>query len=299
MIISEDILDWGIEVVLWFQQFSPALDLPFKGLTFLGNLEFFLIFMPLIYWCVERRTGARMLVLFLISAYLNTIAKVIASEPRPFQYDSRVRALVHAGGGGLPSGHTQSAVVVWGYLASQFRHRWLWVVAAFLMIGIPLSRLYLGVHFPTDLVGGYILGAILLVLYLCLALRVENWLVQKGVIWQMASTVLLAGMLILLNPKSSPHALSACGVLLGFGSAIILERRWVRFCTGNGLWKKILRYLAGMLVLVSLWMGLRSAFAGLEPAWGFRVARYALVGLWAGVGAPWLFVRLKLAEIEK
>lgn len=295
----ESILEWGVEVVLWLQQSSPALDLPFKSLTFLGNLEFFLIFMPLVYWCVNRRIGARLLVLFLISAYVNAVAKVIAGQPRPFQYDSRVRALVHAGGGGLPSGHTQSAVVVWGYLASQFKHRWVWIVAGFLMIGIPLSRLYLGVHFPTDLFGGYLLGALLLVLYLHLAIHVEAWLVQKGAIWQIAAAVLLPIVLILINPKESPYALSACGVLLGFGSGIILERRWIRFRAGGSLLKKFLRYAAGMLVLFAIWMGLRSGFAGLEPAGVFRVARYTLVGLWAGLGAPWLFVRLKLSEVEK
>ena len=76
----ENILDRGVEVVLWLQQLSPALDLPFKSLTFLGNLEFFLIFMPLIYWCNNRRTGARLLVVFLISAYVNAIAKVMAGH---------------------------------------------------------------------------------------------------------------------------------------------------------------------------------------------------------------------------
>jgi membrane-associated phospholipid phosphatase len=295
----ENILDRGVEVVLWLQQLSPALDLPFKSLTFLGNLEFFLIFMPLIYWCNNRRTGARLLVVFLISAYVNAIAKVMAGQPRPFQYDTRVKALVPAGGGGLPSGHTQSAVVVWGYLASQFRRRWSWIFAGFLMIGIPLSRLYLGVHFPTDLLGGYILGAVLLVLYLRFAIHVETWLVRKRVVWQIAAAVLLPMVLILVNPKGSHYALSACGVLLGFGSGIILERRWIRFCTAASLLKKLMRYIAGMLVLFGIWMGLRSGFAGLEPAWVFRVVRYALVGLWAGLGAPWLFVRLKLAETEK
>lgn len=299
MLKTEDILDWGIEVVLGLQQYSPTFDLPFKGLTFLGDLEFFLIFMPLIYWCVDRRTGARLLVLFLISAYVNTIAKVIAGQPRPFQYDLRVRALVHAGGGGLPSGHTQSAVVVWGYLASQFRRPWLWVVAGFLMTGIPLSRLYLGVHFPTDLLGGYVLGVLLLVLYLRLAIHVEAWLVQKGVVWQMAAAVLLPGVLVLITPKDSPYALSAGGVLLGFGLGVILERRWIRFSTGAGLLKKFMRYVAGLVVLFGIWMGLRIGFAGLEPAGVFRVVRYALVGLWAGLGAPWLFVRLKIAEPEK
>jgi membrane-associated phospholipid phosphatase len=294
----ENVLDRGVDVVLWLQRLSPALDLPLKSLTFLGNLEFFLIFMPLMYWCVDRRIGARLLVLFLISAYINAIAKVIAGQPRPFQYDSRVRALVHAGGGGLPSGHTQSAVVVWGYLASQFRHRWLLIVAGFLMIGIPLSRLYLGVHFPTDLFGGYLFGALLLILYLRLAIHVEAWLVQKGVFWQILTAVVLPVVLIVVNPEGSPYALSACGVLLGFGSGIILERRWVRFCAGSSLLKKFMRYGAGMLVLFGIWMGLRTSFAGLEPAGVFRVVRYALVGLWAGLGAPWLFVRLKLAETE-
>ena len=295
----ENVLERGVEVVLWLQRLSPTLDMPFKSLTFLGNLEFFLIFMPLIYWCVDRRIGARLLVLFLISAYVNAVAKVIAGQPRPFQYDSRVRALVHAGGGGLPSGHTQNAVVVWGYLASQLRHRWLWIAAGVLMIGIPLSRLYLGVHFPTDLLGGYLIGALLLILYLRLAGHVEAWLVQKGFVWQIAAAVFLPVGLILINPKDSAYALSAGGVLLGFGSGIILERRWVRFYAGGSFLKKILRYIAGILVLFGLWMGLRRGFAGLEPAWLLRVVRYALVGLWAGLGAPWLFLRLKLAEIEK
>ncbi|MGD2187820.1 MAG: phosphatase PAP2 family protein [Desulfobacterales bacterium] len=298
MLIPEDILDAGIQVVLWFQQFRPALDLPFKSLTFLGNLEFFLIFMPFIYWCLDPRRGTRLLILFLISAYVNSFAKVMAHQPRPFQYDARVRALVHAGGGGLPSGHTQSAVVVWGYLALHFRRRWLWIFASLLMIGIPLSRLYLGVHFPTDLVGGYILGAVLLVLYLRFAFNIEAWLDRKGLIWQMAAAVLLPIGLILIHPGEALYALSACGVLMGFATGIIAEQRWIQFCADASPLKKLLRYLVGMLILLGIWMGLRKGFAALEPAGLWRFIRYALVGLWAGLGAPWMFVRLKLAETE-
>lgn len=82
-------LDWGIEIVLWFQQFSPALDSFFKSLTFLGNQEFFLLFMPLVYWCIDRRTGARLFILLLFSAYLNAVAKVLVDQPRPFDYNPR------------------------------------------------------------------------------------------------------------------------------------------------------------------------------------------------------------------
>jgi hypothetical protein len=255
-------LDWGIEVVVWFQQFGPTLDLPFKSLTFLGNLEFFLVLMPFIYWCVDRRLGARLLVLFLISAYVNAMAKVVADQPRPFQYDARVQPLVHAGGGGMPSGHTQGAVVVWGYLASQIRSGKIWIIAGFLMIAIPI------------------------------------WLVAKGFIWQIAMAVILPSLLFLFSPQGSRHALSACGALMGFLAGIALERRWIRFCSDGSFFKRAMRFAVGLSVLLGIWLGLRFAFSGLEPLSLFRAFRYASVGLWGALGAPWLFVRLRLAKTD-
>ncbi|MGD8613236.1 MAG: phosphatase PAP2 family protein [Desulfobacterales bacterium] len=298
MSTSSEILDWGIAVVRWLQQFSPSLDLPFKTLTFLGNLEFFLLFMPLLYWCVDRRTGARLLVLFLISAYINSIAKSLASQPRPFEYDSRVNALVHAGGGGLPSGHTQGAVVVWGFIAAQVKRPSMWLLAGFLMIAIPLSRLYLGVHFPTDLLGGYLIGAALLIAYLRFAPVIESGLINKGMRWQMAAAIGLPVGLILLSPAGARYAVTAGSVLLGFAPGMILERRWIRFHCDGSKRIRLLRFVAGMVVVVALWAGLKFAFSGLTPATFFRILRYALMGLWCSLGAPWLFARIGLAETE-
>ena len=295
---SGHILDWGVEVVRWFQQFSPALDWPFKSFTFLGNLEFFLLFMPLLYWCVDRRTGARLVVLFLISAYMNAVAKELAAQPRPFEYDSSITPLVHAGGGGLPSGHTQSAVVVWGYLATQVKKLHMWLLAVVLMIGIPLSRLYLGVHFPTDLIGGYVVGAALLILYLWFAPRVEAWLAPKAICWQLTASIALPMVLILLNLDGARYSLFAASVLLGFAPGTILERRWVRFHADGNWLKRFVRLVLGLVILVALWKGLKVIFDGLAPQALFRIMRYTLMGLWCAWGAPWLFVRLRIAESE-
>ena len=79
----EGILDLGVRVVLWFQQASPTLDTPFKVLTLMGNETFYLVFFPLIYWCVDRRFGARLIVLFLSSSCVNALAKELAGQPRP------------------------------------------------------------------------------------------------------------------------------------------------------------------------------------------------------------------------
>jgi membrane-associated phospholipid phosphatase len=292
-------LDWGVQVILWLQQFSPALDLPFKTLTFLGDETFYLVFMPLIYWCIDRRTGARLFFLLLLSAYLNAVAKVLADQPRPFTYDSRVQALVKAGGGGMPSGHTQNAVVIWGFLAARSGKKISWLIAGFLMIGIPLSRIYLGVHFPTDLIGGYLLGGLILIMFLLSAPRLELWLVEKGFAWQFLISLAGPLILVILNPSGDKYVLSMASVLMGVCAGFTLERRFVRFSCKGVWWKRALRYLLGVVVLFGLWGGLKLIFSGMEPAGIFRFIRYALVGLWGGVGAPWVFVRLKLADKEK
>ncbi len=291
-------MKWGIEVVIWFQQFSPSLDIPFKVLTFLGDKEFYLLLMPLMYWCINRRVGARLFVLLLFSAFLNESAKLLADQPRPFTYDPRVIKFVHEDSGGLPSGHTQSAVVVWGYLACRFKKMPLWLLAGFLVLAIPLSRIYLGAHFPTDLLGGYAIGAVVLLLSLRLDTRVAAWFTEKRLGLQLGLSTGLPVLLLLFIPFDNHGLLTAVGAFMGVATGIVLERRWVRFCAAGQWWQKMIRYLAGIVILIGIWYGLRIAFEQLAPAGLYRVLRYALVGLWGGLGAPWLFVKLKLAGKE-
>jgi hypothetical protein len=166
------------------------------------------------------------------------------------------------------------------------------------MVAIPLSRLYLGVHFPTDLLGGYLIGAALLTAYLRFGPVIEAGLVKRGIRWQMAAAIGLSVGLILLSPAGARYAATAGSVLLGFTPGMILERRWVRFDCGGSILRRSLRFVVGMVVVVALWAGLKAAFSGLAPAVFFQILRYALIGLWCSWGAPWLFVRIRLAETE-
>lgn len=292
----ESILGSGVNGIIWFQQFSPSLDVPFKILTFMGGEVFFLIFFPLIYWCLDRRIGIKLMILFFLSTYLNAIVKVIADQPRPFEYDPRIKQLVEAEGGGLPSNHTQSAVVVWCFLASEFRKNWLWGFAIVLMILIPLSRVYLGVHFPSDLFGGYILGGLLLILYFWLAPRVEKTIVEMHIIWQLIVILLLSIILMLIYPGYDKVCNTVVGTLTGLCFGSILERQYIGFKADGIWWKRIFRYMLGVIVLFGLWVGLKKVLSGFDPEPVFRFIRYGLIGLWVGFGAPWMFTRVKLIE---
>ena len=292
----ESLLDWGVTVVLWFQQFSPTLDLPFKAFTVLGEEVFFTLLIFAVYWCIDRSTGIRLTILFLVSGYINTLAKVLAGQPRPFQHDSQVRKLFEAGGGGLPSGHTQNTVIIWGELAYRFRKVWLCVIGGLLMLLVPISRVYLGVHFPTDLVGGYLVGFPILFLYRRLEPGAAAWFKSKGLALQLSISLALPALMILLFPSDEKNGLIAGVTLMGMATGFLLEHHFVRFQSGGIPWKRVTRFLLGAVVAFTLWQGLQSALFGLEPESLYRLIRYGLVGLWGSLGAPWVFVKLRLAE---
>ena len=294
----ESVLAWGIDVVLWFQQFSPMLDIPFRFLTFLGDQEFFMLMLPVVYWCIDRKVGSRLIFFFLISVIFNQIAKDLFNQPRPFEYDARVRKLTHATGGGLPSGHTQGAVVIWGFMALYWRRPWIWCVAVAMMIGIPLSRVYLGVHFPTDLFGGYLIGFILLLLYFGFETLIINGLSRLSMYLQIGLSVLLSIGLAAAYRGEGGYGVLLGGMIMGLATGLVFERRFIRFTVNGRWWQRLCAYLIGVVMLFCIYFGLRVLFSTLEPIAVWRFIRYALVGFWGAFGAPWIFVKLKLLPAE-
>jgi hypothetical protein len=186
-------------------------------------------------------------------------------------------------------------VVVWGTIAAGFRKTWIWIVAVVLMVLIGFSRIYLGVHFPTDVLGGWAVGAAFLLTFLALEPRVAGWLKKTGLGVQLALAVIVPMGLLLLHPTKG--ASSPMSALLGMSVGIVLLARTTSYSAAGELWQRGVRFLVGAVGLVVIYFGLALAFPreGEFLYFPLRVVRYALVGLWVGLGAPWLFLRLRLA----
>lgn len=302
----ESLVPWGIEVIVWVQSLSnPFLDAVFKAITFLGNAEFYLLALPILYWCVHRQTGVALSYLSLLSAWVNDAVKYLFKIPRPEAFDARIRVLVEETSPSFPSGHSQNAVANWGYLAYRFRHWIFTVIAVLLMLSIGLSRIVLGVHFPQDVIGGWLIGLVLLVTYIWAEPPVERWLARQSVASQIALAVGVPVLLIFLHPSDvdglypAEGSITPMGALAGAGLGVIMERQTVRFSVAGAWWRRSLRFLVGIVVVALFYLGpsliLPEDMAyGLEAA--IRFVRYALVG-WAGAFlCPWLFVRLGLAS---
>ncbi len=292
----EAIWQWGLELIRTIQLVhGPALDAIFEAITFLGEEEFFIMLLPLVFWCVDFAVGVRLAFAFLLSVYANTGLKYLFAHPRPFELDPAVK-LHDAEGYGLPSGHSQSAVVVWGIIAAGFRKTWLWVIAIALTVLIGFSRIYLGVHFPTDVLSGWAVGAVFLAACLALEPRFTAWLKQAGLAVQLALAVVVPLALLLLHPNKDTG--SSMAVLMGMGAGVALTRQVAPFSADGPLWQRAARFLVGVIGLLVLYIGLTFVFPAEGESLYFvmRVVRYALVGLWAGLGAPWVFRKLRLTS---
>ena len=299
-VISQRLRQWadeeGIDLIITIQQIhGPVLDSIFRAITFLGEEEFYLILLPLLLWCVDFGLGARLGALFLLSTYLNFGLKDLFRQPRPFELEASVK-LTDAEGYGLPSGHSQSAVVVWGSIAAWARKNWFWIVAIGLMVLIGFSRIHLGVHFPTDVLAGWVIGAILLGPCLTVQSRVERLLGKLSL--RVHILLALAVPLLLLIIYPTKDTVTSLAPLAGMGVGLALTHRYISFSASGPWWQRVVRFLLGGAIVAALYLGLKMVFPGEESAFylAFRFLRYALVGLWTTLGAPWLFRALRLVS---
>ncbi len=155
---------WEFEPVLWLQSF-PALALPMAALSALGSPAFYLGLVAVLAWWRERPFALALAVLFAASAIANDLAKLLVHAPRPYWVSADVVPLELQGSFGFPSAHAQLALSIWGLVALRLHRPWATVAAAALVVAIGVSRVALGVHYPIDVLGGWLIGAAVLAVF--------------------------------------------------------------------------------------------------------------------------------------
>ena len=312
----------SIELTIWLQENYPQLVGVMALITSMGEELFYLAALPAVYWSIDKRLGRQLGYVFLLSAAINNVAKNLARQPRPFWLDPSVR-LRDAESYGLPSGHAQHATAVYLLLAAWVRRGWVWPLALGFILLMSLSRIYLGVHFIQDVIVGFILGLVVLGLFLfwqrAFAERFSRRILGRRLLIMIIIPAALAlayvGVLLLLGAPNMdvpwaefvPAAeltahedvVSTLAGLLGFGVGMILESSRVRFRADGPIWQRIVRYALGIAVALGIW-SLRAVLPA-DPEWvalPLRFLRYLLLLLWVTYFAPWVFVKLRLAAAD-
>jgi membrane-associated phospholipid phosphatase len=322
----ETIWNLGITVNIFFQNLGSWLKTPMEFISFFGTEYFFLLLLPTLYWCLEASIGIRVGLILLLSTSVNHSLKMVFHGPRPYWYSTNVIGYASETSFGLPSGHSQIAVGVWGMLAASLRKWWAWLIAILIILLIGISRLYLGVHFPHDILLGWLIGVLLLWLVLRfwdpVTSRIKAMQLNQQILAAFVSSLVL--ILISLTPYlwlkltnwQPPQSWAAYaseavslgggitmgGTLFGFLAGLAWFNTQGGFSTEGSIWARILRFVLGAVGILIFYVGLDVLFGLIAPDTEamlpqiLRYIRYTLVGAWVSAGAPSIFVKLKLAE---
>ncbi len=324
----DTLIQLGIHWIVSIQALGVWLEMPMRFFTALGSENFLFLVLPLIYWSIDARLGLQVALILIASNNLKPILKMSFVGPRPYWVSSQVKAFVAESSFGIPSGHAQDAMALWGILAFNLRKRWAWIVALLLAFFIGFSRLYLGAHFVHDVLAGWLVGGVLLWLFAKFWNPVQTWIQQKSVGTQIGIAFAVSLIFVLLSllvtarlagytfpaewrdnalragplpdPVSMNDSLTAAGTLFGLAAGISWLAARGGYQTEGPLVKRALRFIVGLIGVLILWRGLALIFPD-QADWIshlLRYFRYALVGFWISAGAPWLFFRFKLANSQ-
>jgi membrane-associated phospholipid phosphatase len=157
--------------LLWIHQFAnPVADQVMLAITQLGNPNVVIpiaIITLIFLWLDRHYSEAKFFALACLGgAILNTGLKLVFSKPRPALWQRLIVETSYS----FPSGHALGALVLYGavaYLGTAYYPRFAGLIyggAIALTVLIGFSRLYLGVHWPTDILAGYGIGALWLII---------------------------------------------------------------------------------------------------------------------------------------
>ena len=288
---------------------APWLDALAEGITMMGEQYIFIAVITLVFWNISKKAGLLLAFSYLASAMVNVGVKILVQAPRPFEVLSGIEGKrVHtATGYSFPSGHTQGAAGVLTAAALLLRRFWFSCLAAVLMLLIALSRVYLGVHWPLDVIAGLLLGVLsawgtyrLLEPMLNDPPRLQS-LLLRGIVLIVALTLAL----FVLEKTGTLDSLKIrdfykiSGTAAGAMAGCILETRLVGFSTEAKTARKAFRYILGLAVSVLLLTILKAI---LPSGNCFAFLRYLTVSLWLIFLFPWAGTKSGLfytAPLEK
>lgn len=296
-----------MELLYWFETIrTPALDAAMSLVTRLGEETFFMVAALFVFWCVDKRRGYYLLAVGFTGTLINQWLKIVCRVPRPWVRDPHFTIVESARDGAagysFPSGHTQSAVGVFGGVARFTRRWWLRCVCLVLLVLVSVSRMYLGVHTPADVGVSFAVTAVLVLLLYPL---IESTLWFPGRMYAILGVLLGASAAFVAFVELFPfpadvdaanlagavkNAWSMAGAVGGMLLVCLFDNRLLQFPNRAPWWGQLVKLLGGLVLVVLVKSLLKAPLLAL--CGGHQAAhalRYFLMVLTAGALWPMTF----------
>lgn len=249
--------DFEIEILKTLENLrNDFLNNLFEFITIFGEETLLVLLIVTLWFAFDKRFAQKLLFITMASMSVNGIIKNFTRVPRPFASGevTCVRPDT-ATGYSFPSGHTQNFTTWTTVTAYHLKKRWFTIITAILILLVAFSRLFLGAHYPSDVVVSVILGTAFGTVGSIVYDRTENK--QK----------LYIGMTIILTPFAVLFMFNAeplfedfykfYGMVAGIGAAISFEEKYAPITYDVSKWKKLLRIVIGIAAAFAVKEGIK------------------------------------------
>lgn len=278
-------------------------DLFWTAASQLGAEIFVIAVIMLVYWCIDKRKGFKMMNVYFVSAAIVAGVKALVARPRPFNaYPDRV---VSVGDPStdycFPSGHTNSVTTLAALSVREFpKARKVTIpVGIVAVLLVMFSRMYLGQHYPTDVLAGAACGVLIVILFGWLYDFLKNR--EEFLAFVLAPAAIVASVFIGIyaDPDFVDTALTLTGVMTSVYICYFIEKRIVRWNERATVLQNILKYVIGGAGAMLLYLPFELSALSDVTLWVTAYLRFLLIGIWLILGAPMVFKALKLYKSEE
>lgn len=279
--------NWEVTLMEWIQLHMGAAGAFFAPLlTALGEELVLVAVLGGLYWGYDKEYGKFVGVNLVTALVWNPMIKNIFLRRRPYFDNPSIKCLkpveadadiydIAAQGYSFPSGHSTNSADAYGSLALYKKKKWLCVAAVAVPFLVGVSRVMLGVHYPTDVLCGWLLGAGALVVVSVLQKKISD----KRILYLL---LILTGFPGIFYCASEDY-FTSYGLMIGAFAAFLFEERFVRFKNAKQPFRIVLRVLGGVVLFFGLNTILKLPFsaelldAGTLASHMIRLVRYGVV----------------------
>ena len=284
-----------LEFLKWLEGLRTSfLNTVFEGITVLGEETLIILLVVALWFAIDKKLAQQVFFVTATSLSVNGIIKNFAQVPRPFTKGISCVRLDTATGYAFPSGHTQGFATWSSFFAAKFKKAWLSILVAILVAAVAISRLYLGAHYPSDVIIGIALGTGIAVLGNYLFAKVKD--VKKLYLGTLLFlTPFVVYFLFVADPLFA-DLFKTFGMVGGMVAVSFLDEKTEPLSYDVAWWKKIIRIVLGVVVAVALKEAIKrvNVFDVMQISLLIDAARYFVVVMAVGYLCPFLFKKCKL-----
>ena len=269
------------QLLIWFENIrNDGLTVFFTSVTILAEQLFLVSILAILYWFVDKSKAKRLAWFLLLSSAGNGIVKNIVRMPRPYEMGVvKPLRIETATSSSFPSGHTQAATSFWTGSMLILKTKISVILGSAMILLTALSRLYLGVHWPMDVLGG--IGFGLICVYFADQLLTEEASISK---WHILGTGILCFLVAIFDLDKD--LCDAVAALLGLCIGCYLEQIYIQFEITTELKKNIIRGLIGLVGAGLIYFIWERVFADIKI---LDMIKNILLLIWVTAGAPYAF----------